>query len=92
MRGTEKVAGYRVAIYDNGGKTADRYTVCLVDCPETGGCVEALCLSELEGSMWDYMGISCFDMAARGPHLGRRIPFASLSPYMQKHIVNRLSA
>ena len=91
MRGCEMIAGYRCAIYDNGGKTIDRYTVCLVDCPENIGCVEALFLSELDGTLTDYLGVSMFDSAKMGKHLGRRIAFKCLSPYLQKHIVSRLS-
>jgi hypothetical protein len=31
MRGNEVVKGKRLRVYDNGGKTVDRFTVCYVD-------------------------------------------------------------
>ena len=86
MRGTEKIAGYRVAIYDNGGKSLDRYSVVLVDEPWNNS-GELTCLSLSVNAI----GISMFGSCVRGRHLGKRIPFASLTKHVQNHIISRLS-
>lgn len=79
------------AIYDNGGKTLDRYTV-ITDIHEydqhhqtdADGLYMALRLSE-GGD-----GFSQWTTAVPGRHLGRRVQFEQLSAKTQAHIAWRL--
>lgn len=76
------------AIYDNGGKTLDRFTV-ITDQPEydshnTPNLFMALGLS-MDGD-----GFSQFCTAVPGRHLGRRVQFETLSANTQAHIVRRI--
>lgn len=76
------------AIYDNGGKTLDRFTV-VTDQPEydarnTPNLFMALGLS-MDGD-----GFSQWTTAVPGRHLGRRIQFEQLSANTQAHIAGRL--
>lgn len=74
------------AIYDNGGKTIDRYTV-LTEPFHFGKSCECLGMSSdpthPQGfSQWS----DCFD----GPHLGKMIKFDDLPINVQEHLVKRL--
>lgn len=88
----ELVNGQRIRCYDNGGETADRYTVAYLDQPETWG--------TLRGSE---SGFSMLGMSERpfhpqgfcqhtsghvGRHLGKRIAFASLPVDCQSAVKN----
>lgn len=85
-RKLDVIEGYRCAIYDMGpgSKYIDRYSVCLVDYPENGGCVSCLAMDETG------TGFSQFCAAVRGQHLGRRVRFSDLSEGTRKHIISRL--
>lgn len=83
-----------LAIYDNGGRTIDRYSIVTNYQPvreqmaENGDkqpLVDMLCVDDDGGhtySQWGY-GIE-------GPHLGKKVSFESLNEATQEHIVYRL--
>lgn len=80
------------SIYDNRGKTSDRYTIILTinsygkmkpqnrDCLSLNNCPEN-----------PAYGISQFDTCNEGKHLGKKIKFEDLPKNVQEHIKNRLS-
>lgn len=83
-----------LAIYDNGGKTWDRYTVVIDDNDET-----------YTGKHWSMLGLSknadmpdgfsqmsegIYNLGGNNRHLGKRIRFEDLSATLQKHIAGRL--
>lgn len=71
------------AIYDNGGKTYDRFT---------------FVLSEKEGnSLWSCLatcatgrGFSQFSTCAKGSHLGKKLTWSKVPAELQRHIVTRM--
>lgn len=81
------------AIYDNGGKTLDRYTVVIDDNAET-----------FDGKWWTMLGLSeggvgfsqftegVYDFAndRNNRHLGKRVRFEDLSAETQTHIAGRI--
>ena len=71
-------------IYDNGGKTLDRYTLLINDEPE----MNALCLSD--SPTHPTHGFSQFTTAYEGDHLGKEIKFKDLPENVQKHALSRL--
>ena len=73
-------------IYDNGGKTIDRYTI-LTEPYHFGKSCEALSLSEDPESP---QGFSQFGEAFYGNHLGKEINFDDLSKNIQNHILKRV--
>ena len=80
-----------IAIYDNGGKTLDRYTV-VTDIENSGFHHQMLGLNEGgDGfSQWT-MGVYYDKNDGRGNrHLGKRVHFEDLSAELQSHIVYRL--
>jgi hypothetical protein len=89
---TETVKGVRIACYDNGGESFDRYTVVYMD--ERDGCPS---LPLGRGNLFACIGMSSepfhpqgfgqHSTAMPGPHLGRRIAFASLPEDCQKVVL-----
>ena len=65
--------GHRLRIYDNGGKTADRYTVLFMDQKERSYGVYS-CLG-MDKDPFHPCGIGQHSSGTPGVHLGRRIPF-----------------
>lgn len=79
-----------IAIYDNGGKTLDRYTV--VTDQRSGKWYEMLGLSS---NPTDYNGFSQwgngqYDRTTSNTHLGRKISFEILDERIQQHIATRV--
>ena len=74
-------------VYDNGGKTVDRFTVCLGVSWWEGHTAFYDCLGCSEGGR----AYSEFATAQEGRHLGKRVKLASLSPETQAHIRGRLA-
>ncbi len=70
-----------IRIYDNGGKTFDRYTVVYMDCPEGRGLYGARGMSAHPFHPQGF-GMCCTAMPGR--HLGRRIAFEQLPVDCQK--------
>lgn len=71
----ETINGERIACYDNGGTSFDRYTVAYLDQPENNGCVAMVGMSD---SPFHPQGFGQHCAGMTGKHLGKRIPFASL--------------
>jgi len=71
----DRVNGHRIRCYDNGGQTADRYTVVYLDIPESCNLFFARGMSS-QPFHPQGIGMSC--MAAPGRHLGRRVALADL--------------
>jgi hypothetical protein len=88
-----------LAIYDNQGKTIDRYTVVfdekrLVDLPvmpKFHNKYLYMCLN-LSVDPTHYMGVSQFSEGLLGRHLGKKIQFNDLSADLQKHIEMRMNS
>lgn len=70
-----KAKGLNVQVYDNGGKTADRYTVVYLDFPAKDGCYEAVGMS---AAPFHPQGFCQHTEALPGEHLGAEIGFADL--------------
>lgn len=80
-----------IAIYDNGGKTLDRYTV-VTDIENSGFHHQMLGLNEGgDGfSQWT-MGVYYDKNNGHGNrHLGKRVQFENLSEATQRHIAERV--
>lgn len=77
----------RIRCYDNGGKTADRYTVLYMDYPERNGCYDARGMNH-EPFHPQGIGMSC--SAAPGWHLGHRVYLKDLPPDCQKVVMQDL--
>lgn len=76
-----------INIFDNGGETADRYTVAFQT--EAGpGVWTCLVLSANPESP---QGISLFSTCKVGPHLGKRVKLHQLPENVQKHIQQRIA-
>lgn len=78
-----------LAVYDNGGKTADRYTAiygaplwshewCRVGC---------LPCRSMSADPFHPQGVGMFGEAERGPHLGRKVRFLDLPEPVRRCIV-----
>ncbi len=77
----------KIRIYDNGGKTADRYTVVYMDEPEGKGLYGARGMSEHPTHP---QGIGMYCSAMPGKHLGNRIAFEDLPSDCQKVVLQDL--
>lgn len=86
----EIILGRPIRCYDNGGKTADRYTVIYMDRPERTKCPEQLYDAIGMNSM-PFHGIGMHCAAAPGKHLGKRIRFADLPIDCQKAVTQDLT-
>jgi hypothetical protein len=71
-------------IYDNGGKTIDRYTI-LTEPYYFGKSCMALGVDSVGGR-----GFSQWGEAFDGPHLGKEITFEDLPEETQAHVIERL--
>lgn len=80
-----------IAIYDNGGKTADRYTVYynIVESIRNGNNLYA-CLGMSEHPFHP-QGIGMHSSGRLGRHNGRRIPFDKLPTDCQKAVLQDLA-
>lgn len=83
---TEIINGQRIACYDNGGKTVDRFTVVYLDQPERS--LKTFAAVGMNSAPFHPQGFGQHCTAMPGRHLGKRIPFASLPADCQK-LVNR---
>jgi hypothetical protein len=81
------------AIYDNGGKTVDRYTVVLHRVqphPYVGVPPHVYACLSLSDDPDSPQGFSQFGPCVLGDHLGREIRFEDLPENVQEHIRKRL--
>lgn len=75
-------------IYDNGGKTVDRYTVVFLDRPtHQQGIYEALGFNE---EPFHPQGFGQHTTATPGRHLGKRITLHALPPNARKFVKQNL--
>jgi hypothetical protein len=75
------------AIYDNGGKTADRYTVYYMEHGSKPGFWEGVGMSE---HPFDPQGFGQHTQGMLGSHNGKRIEFSQLPPDAQKLVMRDL--
>lgn len=76
-----KVLKRKVRLYDNGGKSADRYTAVYMFEPERSGLYAA---RGMNAHPFHPQGIGMSCAAMPGRHLGRRVAFTSLPVDCQK--------
>lgn len=77
-----------VRIYDNGGKTLDRFTAVYMDCPERQpNMFDARAMSE---SPFSPQGFGCSCSAMPGRHLGKRIRLSELPKDCQRLVLRDL--
>lgn len=83
-----QVVTMAVRIYDNGGKTVDRYSVLVEDGNERwdGEARYVTCLGVSDGGR----AYSEFSEALPGRHLGKRVKLEALDAATRAHIVERL--
>lgn len=74
--------------YDNGGRTADRYTVFPYR-RLAGTYGQGACLG-LSDDCTSPQGFSQWGEGVPGRHLGKRIPFASLPEHVRAHVLARI--
>lgn len=84
-----------IAVYDNGGKTFDRYTVVLDEkegVAGRNGTIKYLpaCFS-LSPNCDSHQGVSMYGVCDIGPHLGKKIAFKELPENVQKHVERRIA-
>lgn len=79
----------KITVYDNGGKTFDRYTIVLhgKEWAERGGLTTMLGLSH---NPTHPQGFSQWTSGTPGRHLGRKITFSRLPKNIQSHVRARL--
>jgi hypothetical protein len=77
------------AVWDNGGRTLDRYTVAVEPGPDwpQGRCVPMLAMSIEAGSP---QGVSQWTLGVPGPQLGREILWEELPEQVRAHAAARL--
>ena len=80
---------HKVRIYDNGGKTFDRYTAVYMDQSEGRGLYAARGMSE---NPFHPQGFGQYCSAMAGRHLGRRIPFEALPTDCQRAVMLDVAA
>jgi hypothetical protein len=79
---------HNIRCYDNGGKTADRYTVVYMDHPvRATDCYECV---GMNASPFHPQGIGQHGVAMPGRHLGKRITFAELPGDCQRLVLRDL--
>ena len=83
-------AGKRVRLYDNGGRSIDRYTAVYMDYPEhLAGAFAARAMDE---NPFHPAGFGQYTVAVPGKHLGRRITWDDLPPPCRELVRRDLEA
>jgi hypothetical protein len=78
----------KIKVYDNGGKTWDRFTVVYLDCPENSpNTFAAVAMNERP---FHPQGFGQHCSAMPGRHLGKRIRFEDLPEDCQKLVLRDL--
>jgi len=85
----EIVQGFKIRCYDNGGKTADRYTVVYLNLPENRYNT-FLCIG-MNHEPFHPQGIGMYGSAVPGKHLGKRIAFTELPPDCQAVVLQDIT-
>jgi len=82
--------GMTIRIYDNGGKTYDRYTAIFMDRPERGaGIYEALGFND---NPFHPLGFGQHTSAMPGRHLGKRIALEALPDKARQFVTQNMGA
>lgn len=82
----------RVTVYDNGGETADRYTIVLHGKDWDAGARRGYkMMLGLSSNPSDPQGFSQWTEGHEGKHLGKKIKFSSLPKNVQSHAVVRIT-
>jgi len=81
-----------VEVYDNGGETADRYTIVFKDLPETYAGPDVYAAVAMGDDIASPQGFYQHVEAIPGGHLGKRIPFSRLPEEHQRAIMSELEA
>lgn len=77
-----------IAIYDNGGRTLDRYTV-VTSLTGAGIMFDMLGLSE-GGDGFSQWTVGQYNVTGSNRHLGKKVHFEELSEATQAHIAGRI--
>lgn len=81
----QKVLGSRIKVYDNGGKSLDRITIVFLDFElENNRFYQAIAADESGHGFYSHTSVQL------GRHLGKEIPFSSLSPFIQKEVTEEI--
>jgi hypothetical protein len=98
MRGNELVKGNPIRVYDNGGKTFDRYTVVYMNREDFGYTTDKnetfMLLYPCYGlseNPFHPQGFGLHSSAQIGKHLGKRIKFSQLPEDCRKAVMRDLS-
>ena len=85
---TEIINGQKIKIYDNNGKTFDRYTIIYMGIPVLGqnNLYECFGCSE---NPFHPQGFGMHSQATPGKHLGKRICFNQLPINVQKYLTQK---
>jgi len=87
MHGVEVIAGHSIRVYDDGGRTIDRYTVVFMDQPEHSFiCGRSFACLGMNGAPFHPQGFCQHSQARIGTHLGKRIAFSSLPDDCQRAV------
>ena len=78
-----------VRIYDNGGKTADRYTVVFMAQPQSRGLYSCISMSE---QPFHPQGVGQHCSAMPGSHLGKRVALSQLPADCQAMVIRDLQS
>ena len=85
----ETVKGHPIRCYDNGGRSADRYTVIYMDAPEhRPGTFGA---RGMDDRPFHPQGFGMYCDAMPGRHIGRRVLFSTLPPDCQRAVLQDLT-
>lgn len=81
-----------LGIFDNGGKTIDRYTVVVNEYNSASGYYDMLGLDDQGGTVFSQWSNGEYDLNDnwKNRHLGKRIAFESLNELTQRHIAERI--
>lgn len=84
----ENINGLNIKVYDNGGRTIDRYTVIYVDEVEDNGMGQRLPFGVfMSADPTHPQGVFMHEQIEDSPRLGTVIPFASLPTKCQKSVL-----
>jgi hypothetical protein len=87
MHGNEMVEGHPIKVYDDGGRSIDRYTVVFMDQHEHSFiCGRSFACLAMNGAPFHPQGFCQHSQTRIGSHLGKRIAFAALPDDCQKAV------
>ena len=88
MHGNELIEGHLIKVYDDGGRSIDRYTVVFMDKPAHSFiCGRSFSCLAMNRAPFHPQGFCQHSEARIGSHLGKRIPFESLPEDCRKAVL-----